>query len=160
MNKIGVIFFILLIFMSCANDANEKKEKATSVKQAVDWSLLIGKWKITDGNSTLEGTIVSEYFENNTFIQNGEVTSFEPSYICQMKSNGNYSTSDDILSYTYLAEEMYDCQPEEYQFMVNSYMRGKPLETSQNKILKLDDKVMIQENLETKKQFNFSRVIE
>lgn len=160
MKKIGKILLILLIFMSCANDSSEKKEKPTPEKPTIDWSFLIGKWKITDGNSVLEGTIVSEYFENNTFKQNGIITSFEPNYICQMKSNGNYSTSNDVLSYSYLAEKMYDCKPEEYQFMVDSYMGTKQLETSQNKILKLDDKVMIQENLETKKQFKFTRVTE
>lgn len=160
MNKIGKIFFVLLIFTSCANDSNDKSGKTIAEKQEINWSFLIGKWKVTDGNPILEGTIVSEYFKDNSFSQNGVITSFQPSYTCKMTSNGTYTTSNDILSYSYLAEKMSDCQPEEFQLMVNSYMGNKQLETSQNKIIKLDDKVMIQENLETNKQLIFTRVVE
>ncbi|MFK7772173.1 MAG: hypothetical protein AB8F94_08535 [Saprospiraceae bacterium] len=151
---------MLLIFTSCANDSNNKNGKATSENQAINWSSLIGKWKVSDSNPILEGTIISEYFKDNTFKQNGVITSFQPNYTCQMTSNGTYSISNNILSYSYLAEEMFDCKPEEYQLMVNSYMGNKQLETSQNKIIKLDDKVMIQENLETNKQLTFTRVVE
>ena len=161
MKKIGIIFFVFLIFSSCANESNHKNDNTTTpIKSDINWSALIGKWKVTDGNPILEGTIVSEYFKDNTFKQNGVITSFQPSYTCQMTSNGTYSTSNDILSYSYLAEEMSDCQPEEYQLMVNSYMGNKQLETSQNRIIKLDDKVMIQENLETNKQLTFTRVVD
>lgn len=160
MNKIAKILLVFLIFTSCANDSTDKKEVTTSEKPAINWSFLIGKWKVTDGNPILEGTIVSEYFKDNTFKQNGVITSFQPSYTCQMTSNGTYSTTNDILSYAYLAEKMSNCQPEEFQLMVNSYMGNKQLETSQNKIIKLDNKVMIQENLDTKKQLIFSRVVD
>ena len=160
MNRIGKILFAFLIFTSCANDANNKNEKTTAAKQPIDISSIIGKWKITDGNPILEGTMISEYFENYTFQQNGVVTSFQPNYTCQMKANGTFSISDSIFSYSYLADEMYDCKPQEYQLMVNSFMSNKQLETSQNKIIQLDSKVMIQENVQTKKRFTFTRVIE
>lgn len=160
MNKIGQIFFVLLLFASCANDSNNKNEKTTAKEQEINWSSLIGKWKLTDGNPILEGTIISEYFTNNTFQQDGVITSFQPNYTCQMTSNGTFSTSGNVLSYSYLAEKMFDCKPKEYQLMVNSYMHDKQLETSQNKILKLDDQVMIQENIFTKKQLTFTRVVE
>ena len=121
---------------------------------------ILGKWKITDGNPVLEGTFISEYFENNTFQQNGMITSFQPSYTCQASSNGTYTFSNNILSYSYLAEKMFDCKPQEFQLMVDSYMGNKILETSQNKIILLNEKTMIQENLETKKQFTFTRIVE
>ena len=108
----------------------------------------------------MKGTFVSEYFKNKTFQQKGEITSFQPSYTCKSSSNGTYSLTNGILSYSYLAEKMFDCQPQEYQLMVDSYMGNKVLETSQNKIILLNEKTMIQENLETKKQFTFTRIIE
>lgn len=155
MNKIGKIFLVFLIFTSCADD---KKEETVVEKQAINWSVLFGKWKVTDGNPIAEGTIISEYFKDNTFKQNGVITSFQPSYTCEMISNGTFSFSNNILSYSYLAEKMFDCKPEEYQLMVNSYMGNKKLETSQSKIIKLDEKIMIQENMETKKQLTFTRI--
>jgi len=160
MNKIGKIFFVFLIFTSCANDSNDKNGKTIAEKNKINISSIIGKWKVTDGNSLLEGTFVSEYFKDNTFKQNGVITSFQPNYTCQMISNGTFSFSDNILSYSYLAEKMFDCKPEEYQLMVNSYMGNQQLQTSQNKIIQLDKKIMIQENLETKKQLTFTRVAE
>jgi hypothetical protein len=160
MRRIGKIFFVLLIFASCANDSNDENGKTTAKKQEINISSLIGKWTVTDGNPLLEGTIISEYFKDNTYRQNGVITSFQPSYTCQMTSNGTFSLSNNILSYAYLAEEMLDCNPEEFQLMVNSYMANKQLETSQSKIIKLDEKIMIQENLETKKQLTFTRVVE
>lgn len=160
MNRIGKIFCVFLIFTNCATDSNNKNEKTIAEKQEFNISSIIGKWKVTDGNSILEGTIISEYFIDNTFRQNGVITSFQPSYTCQMGSNGTYSFSNNILSYSYLAEKMFDCKPEEYQLMVNSYMGNKQLETSQSKIIKLDKKIMIQENLVTKKQLTFTKIVE
>jgi hypothetical protein len=160
MRRIGKIFFVFLIFTSCANNSNDGKGKTTAEKQDINISFLFGKWTVTDGNPLLEGTIISEYFKDNTFKQSGVITSFQPSYTCKMTSNGTFSFSNNILSYAYLAEEMVDCNPEEFQLLVDSYMGNKQLETSQNKIIKLDEKIMIQENLETKKQLTFTRVVE
>jgi hypothetical protein len=160
MSRIGKIFFVLFIFSSCTSNSNDKNENTTSEKQAINKSSILGKWKITDGNPILEGTFISEYFENNTFQQNGMITSFQPSYTCQASSNGKYSFTNNILAYTYLAEKMFDCKPQGYQLMVDSYMGNKTLETSQNKIILLNDKTMVQENLATKKQFTFTRIVE
>lgn len=160
MNRIGLSFLMLLIFISCSSDTNNNKENTTPEKQDINISSILGKWNIIEGNPVLEGTFISEYFEDNTFQQNGTITSFQPSYTCQASSNGTYSLSNNILSYSYLAEKMFDCQPQQYQLMVNSYMGNKVLETSQNKIILLNEKTMIQENLETKKRFTFTRVVE
>lgn len=160
MTRIGLFLLMLLTFISCSNDSNEKKVTTVPVKKEVKLSSIIGKWEISDENPILKGAFISEYFKDNTFQQNGEITAFQPSYTCQSSSNGTYTLANGILSYSYLAEKMYDCQPQEYQLMVDSYMGNKVLETSQNKILLLNEKTMIQENIATKKQFTFTRIIE
>ena len=160
MNKLGIILSMLIILISCSNNSNDENINKTTEKVDNNMSSILGKWKITDSNPSLEGTLISEYLKDNTFHQNGEITSFQPSYTCQSSANGTYSISNNILSYSYLAEKMYDCKPQEYQLMVNSYMGNKPLETSQNKIIQLDEKTMIQENIATKKRFTFTRVTE
>ncbi len=160
MIRIGLLILTVLIFTNCGNNSPKKNENTNSKKQEISSSSILGKWKITDGNPILEGTFISEYFENGAFQQNGVITSFQPSYTCQASSHGTYSISDDILSYAYLAEKMFDCQPEEYQLMVNSYMGNKELEISQNKIILLNETTMVQENLTTKKRFNFTRIVE
>lgn len=160
MNRIRLFFFMLLIFISCTNNSNDKNGNTTPKKQDINMSSILGKWKITDANPILEGTLISEYFENNTFTQNGTITSFQPSYVCQAASNGTYSISNNILTYSYLVENFYDCKPQEYQLLMDTHMGNKELETSQNKIILLDKKTMIQENIETKKQFTFIRIVE
>jgi hypothetical protein len=160
MTRIGLFLLMLLIFISCSNDSNENKGNTAPEKKEIKLSSIIGKWKVTDENPVLEGSFISEYFMDNTFQQTGEITSFQPSYTCKSSSNGTYSLTNGILSYSYLAEKMFDCQPQEYQLMVDSYMGNKVLETSQNKIILLNEKTMIQENLETKKQFTFLRIME
>ena len=160
MIKMEKIFLMLLILTSCSNEPNDNNENITHNKQEFNLSSIIGKWKLTDSNPILEGEIISEYFEDDTFKQNGVIKSFQPSYTCQMSSNGTFSFLNNTLSYSYLAESMFDCKPESFQLMVNSYMGNKELEKSENRILKLDDKVMIQENLLTKKILTFERIIE
>jgi hypothetical protein len=160
MIKMEKIFLMLLILTSCSNEPNDNNENITHNKQEFNLSSIIGKWKLTDSNPILEGEIISEYFEDDTFKQNGVIKSFQPSYTCQMSSNGTFSFLNNTLSYSYLAESMFDFKPESFQLMVNSYMGNKELETSENRILKLDDKVMIQENLLTKKILTFERIIE
>ena len=158
MNRIGIFFFMLLIFTCCSNEVNEKKENNILERQVISKSSILGKWQITDSNPLLEGTLISEYLKDNTFKQNGVITSFQPSYTCQAASHGTFSITNDILSYAYLAEKMFDCKPEEYQLMVNSFMGSKALEASQNRIILLNKKTMIQENLATKKRFTFTRL--
>ena len=81
---------MLLILTSCSNEPNDNNENITHNKQEFNLSSIIGKWKLTDSNPILEGEIISEYFEDDTFKQNGVIKSFQPSYTCQMSSNGTF----------------------------------------------------------------------
>jgi len=159
MNKILFIFLILSFLTSCENNSTDKKENLPPQKQENKLSSILGKWQFTDGNPILEGKYISEYLSNNTFQQNGVISSFQPIYTCQSTANGTYSITNGILTYTYLAQKMQDCQPTEYQFMVDSYMRNNLLKTGQSKIISLDEKTMIQEDLATKKRLTFTRVL-
>lgn len=158
MDRIGIILVSIFFLVSCANDSTDQSQDNKVTPTGIKAASLIGKWQIRDNNPILEGNFITEYFADNSFQQNGTITSFQPNYTCQASSNGTFSIKDSTLSYSYLAEKMFDCQPEEYQLLVDSYMGNKVLETNQNRIILLDETTMVQENVSTKKRFTFTRV--
>jgi len=160
MKKSGILFIIILILSSCSNNSNEKNGNSSSKKQSDKMSLILGKWEVTDGNPIIQGTFISNYSNDNTFQQNGSIISFQPNYDCEATANGTFSISNDTISFEFLGEKLSNCIPEEYQLLVNSFMKTKELEKGKSKIISIDDKQMIQENIATKKRLTFTRVVE
>lgn len=144
---LSLLFWICIIFGCKTVSKIEDKEilKVSNFEEKI-----MGKWEsgLNDGN--YHEKVITEYLSMNLFKQEVLVKSNNPKASCTFKLEGKYEIIKQKLTYNYLENGDFNCEPKELEKVLVEIFYTQGFKDGINDIILIKKDTMIQEETTTK----------